>query len=112
MREKRRFVNLGRRNNTSEHKVSIEVQSFTSDMPTRMLCTIVNCRLERPITWAEFRPIKSKQPGSALKICPQPEAVPTIGTAMLFSDIDPELYRNEHLAPPPPPRVFYTLLRM
>ncbi|GBP49084.1 hypothetical protein EVAR_26792_1 [Eumeta japonica] len=31
-----RFANLDRRNNTSEHYMSMEVQSFTSDMPTQL----------------------------------------------------------------------------
>ncbi|GBP89113.1 Ribosomal protein S6 kinase alpha-3 [Eumeta japonica] len=74
--QERRLANLGRRNNTSEHEVPIEVQSFTSDMPIRMLCTMVDCGLdavlpvqrstvlprELPIRWVEFRPIKSSGP--------------------------------------------------
>ncbi|GBP34035.1 hypothetical protein EVAR_94047_1 [Eumeta japonica] len=42
--EELRLANLGRRNNASEHQVSIEVQNFTSDMPTHMLCIIVDYR--------------------------------------------------------------------
>ncbi|GBP30600.1 Modular serine protease [Eumeta japonica] len=56
-------------------KVSREVQSFTSNIPTRMLCTIVDCRLR----------IKLKRPGSQNL---SSIGSRTVGTAILFSDFD------------------------
>ncbi|GBP32943.1 hypothetical protein EVAR_20122_1 [Eumeta japonica] len=45
MSQERCLAKSGRRNNISEYYVSIEVQNFTSDIPTRMQCPTVDCRL-------------------------------------------------------------------
>ncbi|GBP76881.1 Lysosomal Pro-X carboxypeptidase [Eumeta japonica] len=54
--------------------------------------------IDRPIRWAEFRPMKSKQLGSQNR---SSIGSHTVRTAMLFSDIDhrPYCYRGRYLAP-------------
>ncbi|GBP31264.1 hypothetical protein EVAR_21545_1 [Eumeta japonica] len=54
--------------------------------------------IEQPIRWVEFIPIKSKRPGSKNLSLIRSHIV---GTAILFSDIDPGPYHNgrRYLAP-------------
>ncbi|GBP62936.1 hypothetical protein EVAR_95891_1 [Eumeta japonica] len=81
----RRLANLGRRYNTSEPFVSIEVQNFTFNTP------IYSSFKDRSIRRVGFRPIELKRPGSQNLSSIENRI---LETTIVFFDIDSGPYRN------------------